>query len=96
MSQLEYRLTERHAEANARNGYAAKRHYTALTHRLGKNIGIPSARTVSNLPQNCRSASARHRSLPRARFTNRQRIAQNRRRYKNILLLRLLFLTVRN
>ncbi len=46
-----------------------------LTHRLGKNISIPSARTVSNLPQNCRSASARHRSLPRARFTNRQRIA---------------------
>ena len=30
MSQLEYRLTERHAETNARNGYAAKRHYPAL------------------------------------------------------------------
>lgn len=39
-------------------------------------------------PKNCRSASTRHRSFPRARFTNRQRIAQNRRRYKNSLLLR--------
>ena len=40
MSQLEYRLTERHAEANARNGYTAKRHYTALTHRLGKTLAF--------------------------------------------------------
>lgn len=40
MSQLEYRLTERHAETNARNGYTAKRHYTALTHRLGKTLAF--------------------------------------------------------